>query len=126
MSVIRTRRAMVKAASWSAPVILLSVNAPATVASGPTPEEPEICGLVHDAGNNGTFLVYTDKIIVQYKTAPDIYEANVQYDDGSRGSFGTNYGTAPARGSLVWTIALPKRAAWVQIHGFNDHYGEVC
>lgn len=85
-----------------------------------------ICGTshAHTGGNNGTFTVRDDSITVNYQVSPDIYEINVHYADGTSQSFGTNFGTAPAPGSTEWTIALKSPAKWVQVHSFNDHYGE--
>ena len=114
------RRTLIKGAAWAAPLTILVTATPARAASG------DECGTYHGSGNNGTYHVSPTSIIVQYKTAPDIYEANVRFADGSTRGYGTNYGTAPARGSLTWIIALPMPAKWVQIHGFNDHYGENC
>lgn len=119
-------RRTVLAAAWSAPVIALAMTAPSATASD-TP--PARCGLHHGPGsNNGTYDVYPDKIVVNYREVPDIYEANVKFEDGRAGmSFGTNFGSAPPAGSLIWIIPIPALAGkGTQIHGFADHYGEVC
>lgn len=117
------RRQVLKGAAWSVPVIAVAVATPQAAAST-VPDEPIICG--GTTGNNGTYVVTGNVIVVNYATAPDIYEANVQLADGTRLSFGTNYGTAPQKGSLTWTIALPAKPTWVQIHGFNAHLGQEC
>lgn len=86
----------------------------------------KICGTfpAHAGNNNGTFTVRDDSITVNYTSAPDIYEINVHYADSTSQSFGTNFGTAPPPGSTEWTVALKSPAKWVQVHSFNDHYGE--
>ena len=124
-----SRRSVIKAAAWSMPVIALAVSAPAAAASGPTPPTAYVtCGA--DAMNdNGTYTVTkndngTTTITVIYKTAPDIYEINVRTTAGNF-SYGTNYGSAPMKGSTSWTIVVPAKVTWAQVHSFNSHFGEA-
>ena len=130
MSASASRRQVVKAAAWAVPVVALAATAPLAAASTPNTPDPDTpigyCGTFHSQGNNGTYLVFGNRIVVSYHTVPDIYEVNLRLKNGQSLSFGTNYGTAPAPGSLTWVIDFPPGIAWVQVHGFNDHYGEVC
>ncbi|WP_126412673.1 hypothetical protein [Acidipropionibacterium jensenii] len=121
---LSSRRTVLKTAAWSAPVVALAVAAPQAAASGSGNTTPT-CG---SAGDNGTFTVTKNQdgtylIVVNYKEAPDIYEANVRTESGSF-SYGTNYNSAPAKGSKTWTITVPGKPVWIQIHTFNSHFGE--
>lgn len=122
-----SRRAVVRSAAWSLPVIAVAVAAPGAAASTPPdPKTPVTCGN-RASGDNGTYTVDDSRVIVSYVTAPDIYEINVHFVDGSSASYGTNYNTAPAAGSLQWAIETGKTIAWVQVHTFNTHYQDgVC
>lgn len=119
-----SRRQFAAAAAWSAPVILFAVAAPAASAST-TPDDPTVCDAYdHD---NGRYFVYPNgAVVIEFDVAPDIYEVNVRYPDGTSKSFGTNFGTAPAKGTKVWTLSLPSRPVWVQVHSQNTHLGETC
>ena len=124
------RRTVLRGAAWSVPVIAAAIATPLAAASEPTPQPTSgpplgVCGFYHH-GNNGSYYVYADKIVVTYNTPPDIYELNVKFKHGGSASWGTNYGTAPARGSLEWIVPLPRPATWVQCHGISDHFGETC
>ena len=121
------RRTVLKAAAWSVPVLSVAATAPLAAASTSGGDLPEgVCGTYHSGSNNGVYLVYADRIVVSYATVPDIYEVNLRMKDGTTKSFGTNYGTGPTPGSLEWVITFPVGLSWAQVHGFSDHYGEVC
>lgn len=124
-----SRRQLIRAGAWAAPVIVMATASPATAASGgpvlgmPPPPPPTVtCG--GTSGNNGTYTVVGNTIVISYNKVPDIYEVNVRMLNGAQRSFGTNYGTAPVSGSLTWSIQLPAAPGWIQVHGFNAHYGE--
>ncbi|ALJ22073.1 hypothetical protein [Microbacterium sp. No. 7] len=119
-----SRRTILKGAAWAMPVIAAAVTAPVAAATSVPATEPAVCG--GTGGNNGRYYVEDDRITVAFDAAPDIYEINVRYVDGSAQSFGTNYGSAPARGETAWAVPLRARPAWIQVHGFNDHYGIEC
>jgi hypothetical protein len=106
-------------AAWSIPVIALAVAAPAAAAS----TDPQLAVTCADP-RAGVFTIIGSTIVIKYRTAPDIYEANIHFANGGSVSFGTNYGTGPGRGATTWTITLPAAPAWVQVHGFDVHYGE--
>lgn len=116
-----SRRSFLKAAAWSVPAIAVAVGTPTLAAS----DEPEI-DICTDGTADAYYQVTDDHIVVKYNPAPDIYEINVRYPDGSTMSFGTNYGTAPENGSLVWMVPILTKPSWVQVHGFNAHFGESC
>jgi hypothetical protein len=111
-------RRVALAALWSAPVLALAVSAPAAAASAVV--TPAVC---FDP-RAGSFVVSGRVLVIKYKAAPDIYEVNAHFANGGQASFGTNYGTAPGPGATEWTVGLPAEPAWVQVHGFNTHYGE--
>lgn len=114
------RRALLKTAAWSVPIIAAAVAVPLAAAST---APPVVCG--GTTGDNGVYTVTGDTLTILYRTAPDIYEVNARGEGWSK-SYGTNYGTAPKRGSLSWTIQLPGAPKWIQVHSFNSHFGEVC
>lgn len=116
-----TRRSILKGVAWSAPVVAVAVAVPAVTASGI--DDVIVCG--GSAQDNGTYTVQGDRLTISYRNAPDIYEVNAR-GDGWQRSYGTNYGTAPARGSLTWEITLPSAPTWIQVHSFNAHLGENC
>lgn len=122
------RRTLIKAAAWAAPVLAVAATAPLAAASTPgnTDTPDGVCGTYHSGSNNGIYTVYNDRVVVSYKTVPDIYELNIRMKDGTTKSFGTNYGTGPQPGSLTWVIYFPVGISWAQVHGFADHFGEVC
>ena len=115
------RRAFTKGAAWSVPAIAVAVAVPAVAAS--EIEEVTTCG--GSAQDNGTYTVQGNRLTINYRTAPDIYEVNARGSGWSR-SYGTNYGTAPMRGSLTWEITLPDVPTWIQCHDFNAHLGVEC
>lgn len=117
-----SRRSLIRGAAWSAPVIALAVATPLAAASEASAVVKTCGGTPYD---NGTYTVQGNILTIQYRTAPDIYEINARGDGWSK-SFGTNYGAAPARGSLTWSVVLPAAPKWIQVHGFNAHFGEVC
>lgn len=118
------RRTLLASAAWSIPAIALAVGVPAASASAPEPDYPVICNAYPQ--DNGTFYVYDDRVVIEYLSAPDIYEINIRYADGTTQSFGTNFGSAPARGSTSWAVPLRSEPEWIQVHGFNTHLGETC
>lgn len=110
------RRTLIRGAAWSVPVIATMTTTPVVAASA------TVCGGPWD---NGTYTVTGTLLVIQYRTAPDIYEVNARGNDWAA-SYGTNYGTAPEPGSLTWVIHLPGRPVWVQCHSINEHLGETC
>jgi hypothetical protein len=119
-----TRRTVIHGAAWSLPVIAAAVATPLAAASCP-PEEakPITCG--GTPYDNGTYTIVGRTIVVNYRTVPDIYEINAK-GAGWAKSYGTNFGTAPKRGALTWTVVLPYEPTKIQVHGFNAHLGENC
>lgn len=113
------RRTFIKGAAWSVPVVAVAVAVPAVAAS--ELEVVTTCG--GSAQDNGTYTVQGNRLTINYRTAPDIYEVNARGDGWSK-SYGTNYGTAPASGSLTWSIALPGTPTWIQVHSMGAHFGE--
>lgn len=116
-----SRRTVMQSVAWTVPVIALAVGTPLTAASAPTPTVT--CGGTPQ--DNGVYTVQDNILTILYRTAPDIYEVNARGTGWSK-SYGTNYGTAPERGSLTWSIALPDAPTWIQVHSFNSHFGEAC
>ncbi|WP_233615800.1 hypothetical protein [Leucobacter chromiisoli] len=114
-----SRRALLGAA-WAVPVIAAAVAVPAVSA---TTDPSRTCG--GTSGDNGTYTVTGNVLTISYTRAPDIYEINARGVGWSK-SYGTNYGTAPARGSLSWSVVLPGEPTWVQAHTFDTHYPEGC
>lgn len=120
-----TRRNMLGAA-WSLPVIALAVSTPAAAAS-----EVVFCTFGGGENDNGVAKVVQQgkqwMLIIAYKVAPDIYEVNAKFGGHPADmSFGTNYGTAPTKGTTTWVIPLPAPAlSGTQIHSFNSH-AEAC
>lgn len=112
-----TREQIIRATAWGIPIVTATIAAPAAAASNR--ETPTMC-----VDTAGTYEVGSKHITVRYRNAPDIYELNVRGPWGSV-SFGTNYGSAPKRGSKVWTVTIPGWPSWAQCHGFNAHYGEA-
>lgn len=115
------RREVLKIAVWSAPIIATAVAMPYAVASQVACVTQTSPGT--DPGDNGTYTVGQGFITVNYKRPPDIYEINAKGKTWQK-SFGTNYGTAPKRGTLNWTVEIPGCANKIQVHDFNSHYGE--
>jgi hypothetical protein len=122
-----TRRTVIKGAAWSIPVIAAATAVPLATASTSGSKDPAVtCGSTA-AGDNGSYTVTDQRVIVSYDTAPDIYELNAHFTDGTSASYGTNYGTAPTPGSLQWDVETGKPVSWVQVHSFNTHYQNgVC
>lgn len=120
-----SRRTVIKGAAWSIPVIAAATAVPLAAASS-TGSKTVTCGS-KAAGDNGSYTIDGTRIIVSYRTAPDIYEINVHFADGTSASYGTNYATAPARGTLRWAVETGKAISWVQVHSFNTHFQNgVC
>lgn len=125
-----SRRTVIKGAAWSIPVIAAVTAVPLAAASTAAPSRPNkgvvTCGSTA-AGDNGSYTVDGERVIVSYDSAPDIYELNAHFVDGTSASYGTNYATAPAQGSRRWSVETGKRVSWVQVHSFNTHYQNgVC
>jgi len=125
-----SRRTVIKGAAWSIPVIAAATAIPLAAASTTTPRGPSkpavTCGSTA-AGDNGSYTVDGERVIVSYDSAPDIYELNAHFVDGTSASYGTNYGTAPAQGSRQWSVETGKPVSWVQVHSFSTHYQDgVC
>lgn len=118
-----SRRSVIHGAAWSLPVIAAAIATPLAAASAPQPEDCTVCG--GTPYDNGVYTVVGRTLVVSYRTAPDIYEVNAR-GAGWSTSYGTNYGTAPKRGTRTWTIVLPAAPTWIQVHGFNAHFGETC
>lgn len=119
-----TRRTLIHGAAWSLPVIAAAVATPLAAASCP-PEQPEVKVCGGSPYDNGVYTVSGRTLVISYRKAPDIYEVNAR-GAGWTKSYGTNYGNAPKRGALTWTILLPAEPTWIQVHGFNAHLGETC
>lgn len=133
------RRTVLRSAAWSAPVIALAIASPAASASGdPTP--PKGCqygnypgrGSGGDSNDNGWYqTIYADGhwyLDIHYSHAPDIYEVNAKFEGlAPDTSYGTNYGTAPAAGTLIWRILTPAQCGnGTQVHTFNTHISSKC
>lgn len=118
---VLTRRAALKAAAWSVPVVAAAVAVPAVTAS----QDDDVVTCGGSAQDNGTYTVQGNRLTISYRTAPEIYAVNAR-GNGWQRSYGTNYSTAPARGTRTWEIALLDDPTWIQVHGFNAHFGEVC
>ncbi|KJL32793.1 hypothetical protein [Microbacterium azadirachtae] len=122
-----SRRTIVKGAAWSLPVIAAAAAVPLASASTKGSADPVVtCGSAA-AGDNGSYTISGERVIVSYDSAPDVYELNAHFRDGTSASYGTNDGTAPAQGSQQWSVETGKPVAWVQVHSFNTHYQNgVC
>jgi hypothetical protein len=125
---VTSRRTLLKGAAWSVPVIAMAVAAPQASASQTTPpKKSTVCGR-SDLNDNGTYSITengdgTYTIVVQYRQAPDLYESNVKTVAGSY-SYGTNFGSAPSRGSMTWSFVVPAKPTNIQVHTFDSHFGE--
>ena len=111
------RRTIIQGA-WAAPVILMTVAAPAEAASREKCKTRTSIANKHD---NGTYTVGDGFITVNYSHVPDIYEIQAKGTWGQR-NFGTNFGSAPKRGTKSWTVEIPGCPSWVKVHDFNTHY----
>ncbi|MGO4680646.1 hypothetical protein [Microbacterium sp. 2MCAF23] len=122
-----SRRTVIKGAAWSIPVIAAVTAVPLAAAStNGAADDVVTCGSAA-AVDNGSYTVDGERVIVSYDSAPDIYELNAHFVDGTSASYGTNYATAPAQGSRRWSVETGKRVSWVQVHSFNTHYQNgVC
>ena len=122
-----SRRTIIKGAAWTIPVIAAATAVPLASASTKGTADPVVtCGSAA-AGDNGSYTISGERVIISYDSAPDIYELNAHFRDGTSASYGTNYGTAPAAGSLQWDVETGKPVSWVQVHSFNTHYQNgVC
>ena len=119
MSVL-TRRQLVTAAAWSIPVIALAVAAPAAAASKDCP--PVTCG--GTAQDNGTYVVDGSTLTIFYRVRPDVVDINVRYAGGRTVNIHKDASVVPA--SRIYTVALQGAPEWIQVHGFNSHFGQDC
>lgn len=129
-----TRRSLLGATAWTIPVIAVAVAAPQAAASQPAPTDPPVvvCGGPTGAfpdQDNGTYTVdhENNRITVVFKTRPDSLDLNVRTADGWTKNYHPNLNSLGA--DLVWIVQVPPghgRITWVQVHGFNSHYGETC
>lgn len=110
-----TRRQFLTAAAWTLPAIAVAVGTPALAAST-DPAPPVFCI------PSGTYTITPDAVTVFYNTAPDMYELQIDYTDGTRAVYGTNYGTPPPAGTTTWTVPLTGKPARVKAHLHNDCY----
>lgn len=110
-----------KALAWTIPVIALAIAAPAAAASG---GGSVTCG--GSQNDNGTYVVdnKAGTLTIFYRVRPDIVDINIRYAVGTSQNIHLDASVVPA--SLIYVVSLRAQAAWVQVHGFNAHFGADC